>query len=84
MRYYPLHYACSYNQSEKVVLALLDHFPDAATVSNQFGSYPLHLACYYNQSENVVLTLLNTCSMAVKVKHFLGQMLWTLPKNRVD
>jgi Ankyrin repeats (3 copies) len=54
-----LHCACRYNQSESVVLKLIDLFPYAIQYKDSINHwYPLYYACRFNQSESVVLKLI--------------------------
>jgi ankyrin repeat protein len=58
LTYYPLHFACVYHCSKKIMLQLLKEFPQAATETGQDGRYPLHLALRYSELEHIVLQLL--------------------------
>lgn len=66
---YPLHLACEFCRSEKIVLRLLNAFPQAATEKELVnGCYPLHLACEHGRSENIVFKLLLSFPQAIREK----------------
>jgi hypothetical protein len=73
--YYPIHLAMENNQSEKVVLRLLNAFPQAASERHPTRGYLLHIACTgrSNQSEKVILALIDTNLLAIKAHNCFGE-----------
>jgi len=48
----PLHYACYNGQHESIVYFLLEKYPEAARVTNDYYQSPLHLACCSGNHRN--------------------------------
>lgn len=61
---YPLHVAIRGGHEALVISALLDAFPQAATMPDESGVLPLHAAIKHGSSDAVIATLLRTCPAA--------------------
>jgi hypothetical protein len=63
--YYPLHLACRYSQSERVLLVLINLCLQAAKYSNYENKTPLCTANEYNQSSTIIKVLEELTAMSV-------------------
>jgi hypothetical protein len=57
----PLCYALAHKQSEKVILKLINEFPEAVAETNAF-----HIGCKCGHSDKVVMKLINTYPQALR------------------
>jgi hypothetical protein len=65
--WFPLHYTCQHNQSESVVLKLINNFPDAVKhKDNENDQYALRHACAKHQSAMIVMKLIEIFPEGVK------------------
>jgi hypothetical protein len=74
----PLHLACLYQPPVQVVQALVDLYPDAASVRVQeeaCNQLPLHLACMLGGSKDVIQVLLDAYPLGVKCRESFGGFL---------
>lgn len=65
---FPLHLSLLYGVPDDVVLFLLNEFPSAASIPDQFGMLPIHVACMRGTTADVVEQLISCdprCQSAV-------------------
>lgn len=68
LRYLPLHYACIVKAPIDVMRALLEVYPEAASVECQeYDMLPLHLACQHGTNPSVIQALLESNRGAASV-----------------
>lgn len=69
----PLHLACRYRCSTRVVTFLLEHYPRAAREADTSGRLPLHFACLRAVSSTVVYKLVQAYPASVCVRDKSGK-----------
>mmetsp|Transcript_8810 Transcript_8810/g.13035 ORF Transcript_8810/g.13035 Transcript_8810/m.13035 type:complete len:265 (-) Transcript_8810:175-969(-) len=61
---FPLHLSLLHRASDDVVLFLLNEFPSAASIPDQFGMLPIHVACMEGATSAEVVEQLISCDPA--------------------
>ena len=65
---YPLHHACRSNQSESIINILINIYPEASQIRDNYGNYPLQAACLNKSfSESVIKLLIATYPDALRM-----------------
>ena len=73
-RLLPLHSAIIFSSPEFVVQALIEHYPDALSKTDDQGMSPLHLAFrHHHDDDTLLLLLLQTCPEGISAKDYRGR-----------